>query len=180
MNQPAFPQLTSDFLDGHTFVGEPPPRVSIEFTIDGQAEPAGSKTAMPIYDRNGNPVTKNGRVITNTIDSNPKAKGWKEVVAFVARQNYKGPLLTGPLRFSVTIYRVRPNGHWNKARTALSKDGRETPYPIGRPDVLKMTRAIEDALTKVIWHDDAQICDERLMKFWGDSAKVVVKIETMD
>lgn len=182
--QRIFPgQFTADFLDGATFLGErppPPPSTSIEFTIDGKAEPAGSKQAFVPTDKKGQPFRKNGRIIVSVVDDNPKSKGWKECVAFVARQHYKGPLLTGPLRFTVTIHRVRPNGHWNKARTALSKDGRDTPYPTSKPDVLKMTRAIEDALTSVIWQDDAQIVEEHLYKYWGDSAKVVVKIETID
>jgi hypothetical protein len=46
-----------------------------------------------------------------------------------------------------------------------------------RPDVLKLARAIEDAITGVIWVDDSQIIDEHLYKRWGDPARVEVTIE---
>jgi hypothetical protein len=40
--------------------------------------------------------------------------------------------------------------------------------PVKRPDALKMARAAEDALTGVLWLDDAQIVEERLSKAFGD------------
>jgi Holliday junction resolvase RusA-like endonuclease len=52
-------------------------------------------------------------------------------------------------------------------------------YPTGRPDVLKLARACEDALTGVIWRDDAQIVVERLYKDWGEPARVLVEIEQL-
>jgi Holliday junction resolvase RusA-like endonuclease len=36
--------------------------------------------------------------------------------------------------------------------------------PITRPDLLKLTRLLEDACSGIIWRDDAQISDELLMK----------------
>lgn len=151
---------------------------AITFTVFGKAEPAGSKTSQVIY-RNGQPVTKNGRVITATRDANPKSADWKLQVAAAARAAYTGPLLTGPLSFTLTAYRIRGAGHFSKTTGAMNKNGRETPYPISKPDLLKLTRGIEDACTGIVWRDDAQIVDEHLFKRWGEPARIEVKIERM-
>lgn len=152
---------------------------AITFTVFGVAAPAGSKTASALYGRDGKPVMKNGRVVTTTRDANPKSKEWKQVVAYTARQSYQGPLLEGPIRFTMTAYRLRPGGHFSKSTGAMNKKGRDNSYPLSAPDVLKLARGIEDALTGVIWRDDAQIVDEHLYKRWGDVARIEVKIERM-
>jgi Holliday junction resolvase RusA-like endonuclease len=165
-----------------TLIPEPNPvthQGAITFTVYGIAQPAGSKTAGVIYGRDDKPVTKNGRVITTVRDANPKSKDWKTVVAYTARQSYRSPLLEGPIRFTMTAYRLRPGGHFSKTTGAMSKDGRETPYPVSKPDLLKLARGIEDALTGIIWRDDSQIVDEVLFKRWGEPARIEVKIEVM-
>lgn len=156
----------------------------VAFTVYGQAQPAGSKSSfVPRDKRTGQPFQKNGRIIVNTVDSNPKSKDWKNQVSYEARKAYTGPLLEGPLRFTLTVHRVRPGGHFKKCNGVstdqLSSEGRATPYPITKPDVLKLARGVEDALSGVIYRDDAQICDERLLKVWGEQARIDVTIEVL-
>lgn len=153
---------------------------SIEFTVYGQAQPAGSKRAMPIY-RNGpngrQLVTRpNGSPVIAVTDDNPKSRDWKQQVAHAASAAYRGPLLTGPIRFALHVVRPRPKGHFT-AKGSLNKTGSETPFPITKPDVLKLARGVEDAISGIIWNDDAQIVDEHLTKAWGDQARIEVKIE---
>jgi Holliday junction resolvase RusA-like endonuclease len=154
----------------------------ITFTVLGKAEPAGSKSGQTYRRKDGSLVTReDGRVVIGMRDSNPKAGGWKQEVgkaALLARAEHPGhmgKLLDGPLAVSFYFYRPRPKGH-TTSKGALSKSGRETPYPISKPDVLKLARAVEDALTGVLWRDDAQIVDERIRKFWGEPARVVVSV----
>lgn len=65
--------------------------------------------------------------------------------------------------------RKRPSGHLGTGRNAgVVKDWALPLRPIQRPDALKLARAAEDALTTVLWHDDAQIVSERLDKAYGD------------
>lgn len=159
---------------------EPTPNV-IEFTVYGKAQPAGSKNAHVVTNKNtGQPIrTKTGRIIVNVADSNPKAKEYKAAVAHVARQVFTGPLITSPVRLTVVEYRVRPGGHFSKTTGAMNKKGRECPHPVSKPDALKIARCVEDALTKVVWHDDSQVVDGSQRKVWGDVAKIEVKIEVL-
>lgn len=141
----------------------------IAFTVFGDAKPAGSKRAFAL--RKGGVLT--GRVAV--ADANPNSREWKQQVAYAARQAYSGELLEGPLKVTLQFYRVRPRGHYG-AR-GLNSKGRASTAPTGRPDVLKLARAVEDALTGVVWRDDAQIVHEVIAKSWGEPARVEVSVE---
>lgn len=137
----------------------------IRFVFHGQSQPAGSKSAAP-YRR------KDGSIGVAVRDGNPKSGEWKRTVAQVAAESYDGPLLDGPLSVTMLFYRVRPKGHVGKRGVLPSAPE----YPTTRPDVLKTARAVEDALTGVVWRDDAQIVHEVLGKAWGETARVEVEI----
>lgn len=143
----------------------------IRFVVYGIAQPAGSKRAFVINPKDG---SRPRAIVT---DANPNARDWKNAVASsaVAARNGNGhSLLTGPLSFVARFYRPRPQGHYGKS--GLNKKGRETPFPTSKPDAGKLARGTIDALTKVIWHDDAQIVDERSIKLWGEPARCEIEI----
>ena len=147
---------------------EPATAQRIIFTVLGEPKTAGSKKAF--Y----SPKLKRA-IIT---DDNAKSRDWKEQVASTARQVYDGELLTGALKVSLRFFRVRPAGHYN-SRGELNKTGRESIAPATRPDVLKLARCVEDALSGVVWRDDAQIVVELLVKDWGEPARCEVVIEQL-
>jgi Holliday junction resolvase RusA-like endonuclease len=151
--------------------------MTITFTVFGSAQTAGSKQSfVPLDKRTKEPFRRpNGGIVVSTVDDNPKSKGWKRTVAAAARKAYRGELLKGDLAVTIYFFRPRPKSHF--AKNGLSKIGRETPYPSMRPDVLKLARAVEDAITGAVWADDSQIIDEHLFKRWGDPARVEITIE---
>lgn len=134
----------------------------LELVVFGLAAPAGSKTAG---------ATKGGRRYVR--DSNPASREWKRTVAQAAgeRMDRRG-LLEGPLVLELVFYRPRPSAHYGKR--GLRPSAPE--FPTTRPDVLKLARAVEDALTGVVWRDDAAIVDERLAKRYGEPARVEVRV----
>lgn len=139
----------------------------IRIVVYGVAQPAGSKRAF----------VRGGRA--HVVDDNPKSRPWKQTLAVMAGQAMEGrPLLQGPLEVDFTFVVARPKGHLG-ARGNLNTRGRATPYPITRPDVLKLTRGAEDALTGVVWHDDAQIVAEHLFKTYGDPPRVEIYIRQL-
>lgn len=140
----------------------------MKFTVYGAAKPAGSKRAFMVG-KKGGPQ----RIVVS--DDNPKSRPWKKNVAQVAGEAMNGaPLMEGPLRLSLRFVVPRPASHYGKG--GLNKQGRETPRPIRRPDVLKLARAVEDALTGIVWRDDAQIVDEVLRKEYGEPERVEVEV----
>ena len=150
----------------------------IEFTVYGHAQPAGSKQSfVPLNKKTGQPFRRaNGGVVVSTVDANTKSKGWKQLVAFAAQRHRPDTPIEGPVRLTLKFYRQRPSGHFTK-KGALSADGVRAPRPVTKPDVLKLARGVEDALTGVIWRDDAQIVEEILEKHWGETACVCVVVE---
>lgn len=150
----------------------------IRFTALGQPQTAGSKRAFVLRRRDGSLVTRpGGSPVVNVTDDNARSKDWRRTVAWSARQVFTGELLRGALRVTFTFYRPRPKGH--VGANGLTKAGRENPYPTTKPDALKLARAAEDALTGVVWHDDAQIVEEVLSKRWGEPARMECVIEQL-
>lgn len=168
----------------------------IQFTVYGLAQTAGSKRAFVVQakickkcgykvsgaeiyaadcPRCGHPRPGPKAV---TSDDNPKSDSWKNEVATAARRVYRGPLLDDPLRVTFRFFRPRPKGHF-KSSGELNAKGQREFVPATKPDVLKLARCAEDALTGVIWRDDALICSEVLEKEWGEPARLEVLIDKL-
>lgn len=138
--------------------------MSLDFTVYGTAKPAGSKRGF----------IRGGRV--QIVDANPNSKPWKERVAQVAGLEMRGRVMFDcPVGAAFTFYRCRPKGHFN-TKGELNAKGWRTPYPVTKPDVLKLARGVEDALSGIVYRDDAQIVHEQLFKAWGEPERVEISI----
>lgn len=140
----------------------------ISFTVYGQAEPAGSKRAFVVAGK------------ARVTDANRKSAPWKQEVASKGAEamatwnsNLRMPMLEGALEVWFTIYVPRPQGHFGKRGNLLPS---ARPYPTVKPDLLKLARGLEDALTGICWRDDSQIIVEHLLKRYGEPARVEVQI----
>lgn len=149
------------------------PAVALSFTAYGRPQPAGSKRAFPIRG--------SGRIAVT--DANPRAKVWQAEVRAAAvlampadSAAAAGALLDGPLGVNLTFHVARPKGHYGARGLRPSAPV----YPTMRPDVLKLARAVEDALTGVVWRDDAQIVKENLRKVYGEPERVEVVVLDLD
>lgn len=138
----------------------------IEFYVAGNPKPAGSKRGFYI--------AKIKRVIIT--DANPNSKDWKIDVKHEVQKNYNGELWDCPIRLSLAFYQLRPKSHYRSGKNShLLKDDAPK-YPTGKPDVLKLARGVEDAITGIVWVDDSQIVVENLSKHYSDKPGVLVKI----
>lgn len=122
----------------------------IEFVVRAHPEPKGSTSAFPIktgaFDLQGHP--KYRCVLTS---ANPELKAWEKCVhaaAVVARNQHDiwQPLVHA-VKMTVVFWLPRP------ASVTPSK----RPLPSVKPDLSKLVRGIEDALTGVLLADDALI-----------------------
>jgi Holliday junction resolvase RusA-like endonuclease len=141
----------------------------IAFTVIGEAAPAGSKRAFR------NPHS--GRIMVT--DASKGSKPWKARVAATAVEHFEGELLDGPLVLELSFFRPRPKTHYGSGRNSAVVKPSAPSYPATRPDVLKLARGVEDALTGVVWRDDAQIVDEVLRKRYGSPARCEVTIREL-
>lgn len=143
---------------------------AVSFLVPGRAQPGGSKRGFPFK-------RKGGGLGVRVTDANPNVAAWRDRVAYAGSMAYGAPLLDCALALRLTIYLVRPRGHFGSK--GLNAKGRATPFPISKPDTTKLVRALEDALTGIIWTDDARIVDQHAKKRWGERDEVLVEVAPM-
>ena len=147
----------------------------IEFTVYGEAAPAGSKTTG---------VRRDGtRYVRDSGESRkrkPKTSEWRAQIAQVAGERMAGrELLRGPVSLDVAIYMPRSKGHYGTGRNAGVLKPSAPVTHTKAPDITKLLRAIEDALTGIVWADDAQVVVQHATKGYGEPARVRVAIEDL-
>lgn len=135
-----------------------------EFFVPGIARTSGSHKSY-------------GGRITHASDYTKK---WMDAVSwFVLKEVGRICLVTGPVKLTLTFFVTRPQGHFGTGRNAGRLKDSAPSYPTKKPDLTKLTRATEDALTKVIWKDDAQVVVQDTRKVFctegqGPGVKIII------
>jgi Holliday junction resolvase RusA-like endonuclease len=117
----------------------------IELRITGTPAPQGSKKAMPIYRGKKGAREFTGKV--NLLEQTKKTLDpWRAAVTLQARRQYRRPApLDVPLSVGMVFLIKRPKSV-------------RRPHPSVTPDLSKLLRAVEDALTDAgVWRDDALV-----------------------
>lgn len=141
----------------------------LKFSVIGKPEPAGSKRAY---------VIKGRAVVT---DANAKSKPWKQQVAGCAIEAMDGQeLMTGPLGLTCVFYLARPKGHYGTGKNAEKVKPSAPRFPVTKPDATKLLRGVEDALTGIVYRDDAQIIAQSVLKRYGEPERVEVTVLRAD
>lgn len=123
------------------------------FYIKGHPMPAGSKKYVG--------HTKNNKAII--IDqSGKKGADWRKACQLTAKTFcYTGEPIEGPIIVNMRFYLLRPKNHYN-SKGELKKSAPK--YHLTKPDKTKLCRAVEDAITGIIWKDDSMIFDGYVSK----------------
>ena len=113
---------------------------------------------------------------TRLVDE-PDRKDFKAKVSLFAASAMTGSdPLAGPLRMRVEFLRPRP-ASWPKRPTQACP---WPEYPYRKPDVDNMVKIASDALSGIVWHDDAQVCERTERKAWADRWEVVITVEELE
>lgn len=160
----------------------------ITFSIFGlKPEPAGSKKAfipksnevrLRVYAGGQDALDALNSLRAVVVDANSKAEPWKNYVAHQSLEamNRRGlNVAEGPLRLEIRIGIPRPAGHWT-SKGALSAEGKRKPFPTSRPDLTKLVRGIEDAMTGIVYADDAQIIEQHVSKFYTENREYQTRV----
>lgn len=156
--------MTTLFVPDDTVVPDTHDRPAITITVYGLAAPQGSKRHV------------GGGVM---IESSKKVKPWRQDVKaagleVVASMPGWVPL-DGPLSVAMTFAFLRPKGHYGTGRNAGIVKASAPTRPAGMPDLSKLVRSTEDALTGVAWVDDARVVEyRRLGKHYCGSSDIDV------
>lgn len=141
----------------------------LSFVISGRPQQRGSKNAIVMYGRDGKPRTgANGRVLTMAKDMNPKSEVWMQQVrsAASAAWGYGRPLIDQPIMLGMRFYFNRPQSHYGTGKNARVLKPSAPRMHAQSPDLAKLIRCLEDALTGVVWLDDKLVC-----RYTGDTGR---------
>lgn len=145
-----------------------------QVTVRGIPAPQGSKRHI------GNGVM---------VESSKKVRPWRDAVRSEAAAAATGaPPLDAPLVVDMVFTTLRPKAHYRSGRNAhLLRDGAPA-RPMGAPDLSKLARSTEDALTDAgIWRDDSRVVEYgRLAKVYAgedrdalDQPGAVIRVYTI-
>ena len=77
-------------------------------------------------------------------------------------------LLEGACYLNIIVYLARPKGDYGKGKNAGKLKPSASKDHIKQPDLDKLCRAIQDALTKLVWRDDSQVTKITAEKYYED------------
>ena len=136
--------------------------IEITFTVFGIPKPAGSKTAFAI--KRGGVYT--GRTVV--MDACKKTKSWQAIVKAEAKKHAPEKPFDGAIAVEFVFLMPRPKSHYGTGKNSRNLKRNAPKYHTGKPDALKLARAVEDAMTGIIYLDDAQIAYEKIEKIYDD------------
>ncbi len=133
----------------------------LRIEVFGQPAPQGSKRAF-VHKSTGRAV-----VIES---SHERVKSWRQAVVEATRAalNGQGPFTT-PVEMWVTFWMPRPKSHYRTGKNAHLLRDTAPLHPGGMPDLSKLIRATEDALT-----DAGAIADDALIVSYEQLRKAYV------
>ena len=123
--------------------------MNVTLTIHGIAKTAGSKRVFHVRRKDGSLVFgKGGIPITNVTDDCKGSKQWRKIVQYQARDQWPHGLAPFDCALEVVFrfFVVRPKAHYRTGKFASTLRDDAPPFPSVKPDVLKLARALEDAL----------------------------------
>ena len=124
----------------------------IQFWVPGIARTSGSHNSFQ------------GRI----VHASKYTKAWMDKVAWAAKVEYgeRQILLEGPIKFTAEFYLPRSKGDYGSGRNAGVLKPSANPYHTKMPDADKLGRAVQDALSMIVYRDDKQIVDTHCRKFY--------------
>jgi len=127
----------------------------------------------PVAQGSGRSFVSGGRAVHVTTSAPLLA--WRGAIAADARAAMdERPLLEGPVRVAIVVRpAARPTSHFLPANSRRPVPVLRLDAPVyhtGKPDADKLARACLDALSSVVYRDDAQVASLRVVKVWpGES-----------
>ena len=134
----------------------------IEFVAKGTPVPQGSHSVKMVR---GKPILIDRADMQTKTQPSGRLTRWRTIVGWAARRAMEGrrPFACA-VALDVEFVIKRPSSHYT-SKGALTSSA--PPYP-GKPDLSKLIRAVEDAMTGIVYADDAQVvCYRGIRKRYG-------------
>lgn len=142
--------------------------MKVNIFIPGIPRPGGSKKSFQ--------HSKTGKIMT--IDACKHNKDWRNTIAYFATMEYRENPTKNPVYLLLNFYMPRPKNHYGTGKNSSILKDTAPVLHTKKPDLTKLIRACEDALTGILWNDDSQIYCQEAYKIYCDTPGV--KIEAWD
>jgi Holliday junction resolvase RusA-like endonuclease len=144
---------------------------TITFTVRGIPAPQGSKRAF----RN----KYSGRI--QQVESSKRVAPWRSDVrdAALSAVGWAEPM-SGPVYVELVFRLPRPRNHYGSGRNAGVLKPSAPIWPAGKPDRDKLERAVMDALSGLVFVDDAQVVSGPIEKRYADGDGPGVTVTVVD
>ncbi|PGV06835.1 hypothetical protein COD81_15380 [Bacillus cereus] len=106
-----------------------------------------------------------------------KSRDFKRYVSAIAAKFAPTSLLEGPLQLEVKVYKPSLKS-FSKKKALAAEEG--LLRPTTKPDVDNYVKGVKDALNKVIWHDDSQVVDLKVSKWYSEKPRVEVTVKELN
>src|SRR5262245_7815427 len=129
-----------------------PPIMRLGYWVAGTPIPQGSKRAW---------YNEKTKTVHMTEDAGSRHTSWRFELSSHARQamsdaGYVEPFRQ-PIHIALHFRQHHPLGHYGSGKNAEKLKPSSPTLPIKPPDLDKLTRAVFDSLTSIVWVDDAQV-----------------------
>lgn len=149
----------------------------LRFVVFGRAQQKGSKRVLPVR---GRPYNERSIVL---VDSNRNAAPWERMVRSAAAEAMAAAQRSRLIRTGVivelTFCFARPRSHYGMGRNATRVRPSAPTEMTTMPDIDKLARCALDALTGVVLHDDALVCELYAAKRFSEPERMEVAVHEL-
>ena len=140
----------------------------VSFFVSGIPKPGGSKKAFPIRGKDG----KMHVIVTDASNN----KDWRQSVKAACLRVWHGPPTIQALELNVSFTMPYRKGDYGTGKHKNSLKPSAPHWHTSKPDLTKLLRSTEDALTGVLWIDDSQIVQTTLSKIYGFRPGALIEV----
>ena len=126
--------------------------------VPGDPAPQGSLSSFKSH--------STGKIVT---PQKPSVRTWRDrIAAYVAAERIGQELVHEAVCTYIKFFVKRPKSHYGTGSNSGQVRRSAPKVPSGRPDLDKLERALNDALTGILWQDDAQVVTCQKHKRYGN------------
>lgn len=146
--------------------------LTVSMFVEGIPSPSGSKKAF------AHPKTR--KIIV--MDTAKRKDSWQSIVAMYARKamtDKEIDMFTGPVRMTIYFTFTRPKSHFGTGKNAETVKDSAPRFHVVKPDLTKLIRCAEDALTGIVYKDDSQVVQRSSQKYYSDKNGCFIRVDAI-